>query len=42
LEVTRLNLTTEKVEQLAPDQASLSAALKLMRPGSWIVSPKVV
>jgi hypothetical protein len=28
-------LTREKVEQLAPDQASLSAALKLMKPASW-------
>jgi hypothetical protein len=29
------NLTKEKIEQLAPDQASLGAALKLMKPASW-------
>jgi hypothetical protein len=28
-------LTKEKIEQLAPDQASLGAALKLMKPASW-------
>src|SRR5262245_37228819 len=28
-------LTKDKIEQLAPDQASLGAALKLMKPASW-------
>ena len=28
-------LTKEKIEQLAPDQASLGAALKLMKPAAW-------
>jgi hypothetical protein len=28
-------LTKEKIEQLAPDQASLGAALKLMKPAGW-------
>jgi hypothetical protein len=28
-------LTKEKIERLAPDQASLGAALKLMKPASW-------
>src|SRR5215468_1932990 len=28
-------LTKDKIEQLAPDQASLGAALKLMKPTSW-------
>lgn len=28
-------LTKEKIEQLAPDQASLSAALKLIKPAKW-------
>jgi hypothetical protein len=28
-------LSKEKIEQLAPDQASLGAALKLMKPASW-------
>lgn len=28
-------LTKHKIEQLAPDQASLSAALKLMKPAGW-------
>jgi SWIM zinc finger len=28
-------LTKEKIEQLAPDQTSLGAALKLMKPASW-------
>jgi hypothetical protein len=30
-----VSLTKEKVEQLAPDQASLGAALKLMKPTNW-------
>jgi hypothetical protein len=30
-----VTLTKEQVEQLAPDQASLDAALKLMKPTSW-------
>ena len=30
-----MTLTKERIEQLAPDQASLGAALKLMRPASW-------
>jgi hypothetical protein len=30
-----MSLTKEKIEQLAPDQASLGAALKLMKPASW-------
>jgi SWIM zinc finger len=30
-----LTLTKEKIEQLAPDQASLGAALKLMKPANW-------
>jgi hypothetical protein len=34
-EVTPLSLTKEKIEQLAPDQASLGAALKLVKPASW-------
>jgi hypothetical protein len=29
------SLTKEKIEQLAPDQASLGAALKLMKPAGW-------
>jgi len=28
-------LTKDRIEQLAPDQASLGAALKLMKPASW-------
>jgi SWIM zinc finger len=28
-------LTKDKIEQLAPDQASLGAALKLMKPANW-------
>jgi hypothetical protein len=28
-------LTKDKIEQLAPDQASLGAALKLMKPATW-------
>jgi hypothetical protein len=28
-------LTKEKIEQLSPDQASLSAALKLIKPAKW-------
>jgi hypothetical protein len=28
-------LTKDKIEQLAPDQASLAAALKLMKPAKW-------
>jgi hypothetical protein len=28
-------LTKEKIEQLAPDQTSLSAALKLVKPANW-------
>lgn len=28
-------LSKEKIEQLAPDQASLGAAFKLMKPGKW-------
>src|SRR5262245_25084706 len=28
-------LSKERIEQLAPDQASLGAALKLMKPASW-------
>ncbi len=31
----RLALTLQKIEQLAPDQASLSAAKKLLKPSSW-------
>jgi hypothetical protein len=30
-----VTLTKERIEQLAPDQSSLSAALKLMRPATW-------
>jgi hypothetical protein len=30
-----MSLTKDKIEQLAPDQASLGAALKLMKPASW-------
>lgn len=32
-----MSLTKEKIEQLAPDQSSLAAALKLMKPASWPV-----
>jgi hypothetical protein len=32
-----MNLTREKIESLAPDQASLAAALKLVKPASWPV-----
>jgi hypothetical protein len=28
-------LTKDRIEQLAPDQASLGAALKLMKPTTW-------
>ena len=28
-------LTKDRIEQLAPDQASLGAALKLMKPATW-------
>src|SRR5262245_19429 len=34
-------LTKEKIEQLAPDQASLGAALKLMKPASWPMLARV-
>src|SRR5690349_4863049 len=34
-ETTKLSLTKETIEQLAPDQASLGAALKLVKPASW-------
>ena len=30
-----MSLTREKIEGMAPDQASLSAALKLMKPAKW-------
>jgi len=30
-----MTLTLDKVEKLAPDQASLDAARKLLKPGSW-------
>ena len=33
-------LTRDKIEQLAPDQASLSAAIKLMKPASWPVTAR--
>lgn len=32
-----MTLTREKIESLAPDQASLAAALKLVKPASWPV-----
>lgn len=32
-----MTLTREKIERLAPDQASLAAALKLVKPTSWPV-----
>lgn len=31
----RLTLTRERIEGLAPDQASLAAALKLVKPATW-------
>lgn len=31
----RMSLTLEKIEALAPDQASLAAARKLLRPNTW-------
>jgi hypothetical protein len=30
-----MSLTKDQIEQLAPDQASLGAALKLMKPATW-------
>jgi hypothetical protein len=30
-----MSLSLEKVEALAPDQASLDAARKLLKPGGW-------
>ena len=30
-----MSLTTNKITELAPDQASLNAAHKLMKPGKW-------
>ncbi len=32
-----MTLTRERIESLAPDQSSLSAALKLVKPASWPV-----
>jgi len=32
-----MSLTREKIESLAPDQSSLAAALKLVKPASWPV-----
>ena len=31
----RLAISLEKIEQMAPDQASLAAAKKLLKPGKW-------
>lgn len=33
----KVSLTRERIESLAPDQASLSAALKLLKPAAWPV-----
>jgi SWIM zinc finger len=33
-------LSKDKIEQLAPDQASLSAAVKLLKPANWPVTAK--
>ena len=32
-----MSLTRERIESLAPDQASLAAALKLTKPATWPV-----
>lgn len=32
-----MTLTRDKIEQMAPDQASLSAAIKLLKPSNWPV-----
>ena len=33
--MSRMSLTFERIEALAPDQASLAAARKLLKPSSW-------
>lgn len=33
--MSRMSLTLERIEALAPDQASLAAARKLLKPSSW-------
>ncbi|NJM55470.1 MAG: SWIM zinc finger family protein, partial [Verrucomicrobiae bacterium] len=35
-----MTLSKDKVEQLAPDQASLSAAVKLLKPSNWPVTAR--